>query len=158
VENETKSEAIPKVKYKSFSYRNRLEWLGGRAGFLGSEGKPGFRVASPPEFKGEAGVWCPEDLFVASVNACVMATFAVFLDRLKLPVISYSCQAEGLLEFADGKYRMTHVTLRPKVVVKSAEAVAPTEKALHDAHDNCIISNSISSTVVLEPEISMQQE
>jgi organic hydroperoxide reductase OsmC/OhrA len=44
------------------------------------------------------------------------------------------------------------------VVVKSAEAVAPTEKALHDAHDNCIISNSISSTVVLEPEISMQQE
>jgi peroxiredoxin-like protein len=156
--SEMKLDAVPKVKYKSFTYRTQLEWLGGRAGSLTSEGKPSFRVASPPEFKGEAGVWCPEDLFVASVNTCVMATFAAFLDRVKLPIVSYNCTAEGLLEFADGKYRMTRLTLRPKVVVRGAEAVAPTEKALHDAHDNCIISNSITSAVVLEPEVSVQPE
>ena len=158
MEPDTKSEGVPKIKYKSFTYSTRLEWLGGRAGSLESEGKPGFRVASPPEFKGEAGVWCPEDLFVASVNVCAMTTFAAFLDRLKLPVVTYSCIAEGLLEFAEGKYRMTRVTLRPKVAVKSAEAVALVEKALHDAHDNCIISNSISGTVILEPEVSIQPE
>lgn len=156
MESEIKSDAVPKVKYKTFTYRTQLEWLGGRAGSMRSEGKPSFRVASPPEFKGEAGVWCPEDLFIASVNACVMATFAAFLDRLKLPVVSYGCDAEGLLEFADGKYRMTRVTLRPKVVVKSAEAVAPTEKALHDAHNNCVVSNSINSAVVFEPEVSVR--
>jgi organic hydroperoxide reductase OsmC/OhrA len=156
MEAENKSEGVPKIKYKSYTYRTQLEWLGGRAGSLAAEGKPGFRVASPPEFKGEAGVWCPEDLFVASVNVCTMTTFAAFLGRLQLPVVSYNCEAEGLLEFVEGKYCMTRVTLRPRVVVKSAEAIAPTEKALHDAHDNCIISNSMKSTVILEPEVTVQ--
>ncbi len=158
METETKSDAVPKVKYKSFVYRTRVEWTGARAGTLTSEGKPAFRVSSPPEFKGEAGVWCPEDLFVASVNSCVMATFAAFLDKQKLPVLSYTCEAEGLLEFAGGGYRVTRVVLRPKVAVRTVEAVAATEKALHDAHQNCIISNSISGTVVLEPEVSVSQE
>ncbi|MBI3191832.1 MAG: OsmC family protein, partial [Pedosphaera parvula] len=54
-----------------------------------------FRVASPPEFKGEAGVWTPEDLFVAAVNVCTMTTFAAFAQRLNLPVLSYRCEAEG---------------------------------------------------------------
>ena len=158
MEQETKPTAVPKFRYKSFTYRTRIEWVGGRAGSLGSEGKQGFRVASPPEFKGEAGVWCPEDLFVASVNACVMATFAAFLDRLQAPVVSYDCIAEGLLEFSEGKYRITRVTLRPSVVVNRVEAVAPVQKALHDAHDSCIISNSITAAVVLEPQVSVRSE
>jgi peroxiredoxin-like protein len=153
MENQNKPEPTPKLKYKSFTYHTSIRWLGLRAGSLNSEGKPAFRVASPPEFKGEAGVWCPEDLFVASINSCVMTTFASFLDRLKLPVISYVCDSEGVLEFSDGKYRMTRVILRPKVAVQNPEAVAAVEKALHDAHDSCIISNSITGKVVLEPDV-----
>ena len=149
--------AAPKMKYKSFAYRTGVEWLGGRAGTLSSEGKPAFRVASPPEFKGEAGVWCPEDLFVAAVNACVMATFVAFAEKLKLPVVSYACDAEGVIEFVDDGYRFTRVTLRPKIVVRSAEAVAQAEKTVHDAHRNCFVSNSIRSAVELAPEISVQQ-
>ncbi len=156
METDSKPDVTPKLKYKSFTYRNHIEWLGGRAGSLASEGKTAFRVASPPEFRGEAGVWCPEDLLVASVNTCVMATFAAYLDRLKLPVSSYACSAEGLLEFADGKYRITRVTLRPKVAVRGADAVAAVEKALRDAHDNCIVTSSIRGTVILEPEILAQ--
>ncbi len=148
----------PKTRYKSFTYRTHVQWLGGRAGSLGSEGKPVFRVASPPEFKGEAGVWCPEDLFVASVNACVMTTFVTFVDRLQSPVVSYSCTAEGLLEFSDGRYRITRVTLRPNVVVNREEAVAPVQKALRDAHSSCIVSNSITAAVILEPEVSVRSE
>ena len=148
--------AAPKMKYKSFTYRTGLEWLGGRAGTLSSEGKPAFRVASPPEFKGEAGVWCPEDLFVASVNVCVMATFAAFAERLKLPVVSYSCDAEGVIEYVENGYRFTRVTLRPKIAVRTAEAVAQAEKTIHDAHHNCIVSNSVRSSVELVPEISVQ--
>jgi peroxiredoxin-like protein len=150
-----KTEA-PKMKYKSFSYRTRVAWLGGRAGSMESEGKPGFRVASPPEFKGEAGVWTPEDLYVASVNACIMATFAAFAERLKIPVVSYTCDAEGFLEYADGGYRFTRVTVRPRIVVKTEESVAQVEKTVHDAHDNCLVSRSIRSDVNVVPEISVQ--
>ncbi len=152
----TEQPAPPKMKYKSFTYRTALEWLGGRAGTLRSEGKPAFRVASPPEFKGEAGVWTPEDLFVGSVNVCIMATFIAFAERLKLPLVSYSCEAEGLIEFADSTYRFTRLVLRPGIVVETAEAVAQAEKTIRDAHANCFVSNSIRSEVVLEPQISVK--
>ncbi len=155
-DEQTSATSAPKMKYKSFSYKNHLSWLGGRAGTMNSEGKPGFRVASPPEFKGEAGVWTPEDLFVASVNACVMATFAAFSEKLKLPVISYDCHAEGTLEFVDGGYRFTQVILHPRIVVGTADAVQQAEKTIHDAHRNCLVSNSIRSDVKLQPEIVSQ--
>jgi len=148
--------APPKMKYKSFTYRTGLQWLGGRAGTLRSEGKPAFRVASPPEFKGEAGVWTPEDLFVASVNVCIMSTFVAFAERQKLPVVAYSCDAEGLIEFVDTAYRFTRLTLHPRIIVRIAEAVAQAEKTIRDAHNHCIVSNSIVSEVALEPQISVE--
>ncbi len=154
--DQTQTPSTPKMKYKSFTYHTSLEWLGGRAGSMNSEGKPGFRVASPPEFKGEAGVWTPEDLFVASVNACIMATFAMFAERLKLPVVSYSSDAEGLLEFSDTGYQFTRVTLRPRVVIRTADAIGQVKKTIEDAHKNCIVSNSIRSEVVVTPDISVQ--
>ncbi len=146
----------PKMKYKSFSYHTSLEWVGGRAGILGSEGKPSMRAASPPEFKGEAGVWSPEDLFVASVNVCTMATFAAFVERNKLPVVSYSCSAEGTIEFVDSGYRFTRIVLRPKIVLQTAEAVPLAEKTIHDAHRSCIVSRSIATQVDLVPVLSVQ--
>ncbi len=141
----------PAARYKTFRYRTRIEWHGGRAGDLASEGKPVFRVASPPEFKGEAGVWTPEDLLVAAVNACSMTTFAAFWQRLGLPVLSYESEAEGVLEFTEGSYRFTRVTLRPKIVVSEPSALPQVEEALEDAHRSCIISNSLRASVILDP-------
>src|SRR5512145_95141 len=138
----------PKVKYKSFTYHTALQWADHRAGWLRAEGKPGFRVASPPEFKGEAGVWTPEDLFVAAVEACTMTTFIAFAQKLNLPVVSYESHAEGVLEFVEGGYRFTKVTLRPTIVVAEAGAIPQTEKTLHEAHHACLVAKSIRSEVL----------
>jgi organic hydroperoxide reductase OsmC/OhrA len=143
----------PKARYKSFTYQTTLKWADRRAGWLRAEGKPEFRVASPPEFKGEAGVWTPEDLFVAAVEACTMMTFMAFAQKLNLPVVSYQSHAEGVLEFVDGGYRFTKVVLRPTVVVAQAGAMSQTEKALHDAHQGCLIAKSIRTEVLVEPVI-----
>ena len=112
-----------------------------------------MRVASPPEFKGEEGVWTPEDLFVAALEACTMTTFAAFSLRLGIPVVSYESTAEGLLEFDDGGYRFTRVWIRPVVVVATEEAVAQAGKTLHDAHAKCLITHSVRTEVVLEPRV-----
>src|SRR5687768_10816971 len=101
------------MRPKSYTYHTRVEWAGARAGQLHAEGKPSFRVASPPEFKGEAGVWSPEDLFVASVNICTMATFLSFAERAKLALSSYSSTAEGTLELVDGGFRFTRIVVKP---------------------------------------------
>lgn len=151
--SETTLATGPRTRHKTFTYHTHLEWGGNRSGLVGSEGKPSFRVASPPEFKGEAGVWTPEDLFVAAVNICMMTTFVAFAQRLDLPVVSYASEADGLLEFEDGVYRFTRVTLRPRILVGSEAAVASVEKALHEAHKGCLISNSIRTVVSVEPTI-----
>jgi organic hydroperoxide reductase OsmC/OhrA len=146
----------PKVKHKSFTYHTGLKWeTGTRAGMQSSEGKDTFRVASPPEFKGEEGVWSPEDLFVAAIEACTLTTFAAFALRQNLPVVSYTSSAEGWLEFHEGKYQFTKVYVRPVIVVENAEVVAQTEKTIHDAHEKCLIANSIRSQVIVEPTIKV---
>ena len=148
--------AVPtlKPKYKSHLYHTAMQWADKRAGWLHSEGKPGIRVASPPEFHGEAGVWTPEDLFLASVEACTMLTFVAFTQKLNLVVISYRSQAEGLLEFVDDAYRFTKVVLRPTVVVAEPSAIPQAEQALQEAHRSCLIAKSMRAEVVIEPIIN----
>jgi organic hydroperoxide reductase OsmC/OhrA len=156
MEQKNQSTSQPKVKHKSFTYHTGIKWeKGSRAGMLSSDGKDTFRVASPPEFKGEEGVWSPEDIFVGAIEACTLTTFVAFSMRLNLPVVSYQSSAEGLLEFHEGKYQFTKVYVRPEIVVETTDAVEQAKKTIHDAHQKCLISNSIRSEVILEPDIKV---
>jgi peroxiredoxin-like protein len=143
----------PKVKYKTFTYNNEVSRVATRACTLTSEGKNKFRVASPPEFKGEEGVWSPEDLLVAAVNACTFTTFAAFAERKNIPVASYESRAEGFLEFTDGGYQFTKVIVRPEIVVETSDYIEEAEKIMEDAHKKCLISNSIKGETIVEPNI-----
>jgi peroxiredoxin-like protein len=149
----TATQTQPIVKYKKFTYQTSAEWIRNRTGVLRSDGKSAFRVASPPEFQGEAGIWTPEDLFVASVQVCLMMTFAAYAEKLKLPLLSYNCTAEGLLESVDGKYQFTKITLFPKILVTQLDQAEAVTKALERAHSNCLVANSIRTEVVIRPEI-----
>jgi organic hydroperoxide reductase OsmC/OhrA len=147
--------AEPKKTYKTFHYQTELKWVGHRAGMIGSYGKPEFRVASPPEFQGEAGVWTPEDLFVASVEACTMTTFIAFAERKKLPIVSYASYAEGVLENIRGNYQFTKIILKPTIVIAKDEDRESAETTLHQAHSACFIANSVLSEVFLEPKFEI---
>jgi organic hydroperoxide reductase OsmC/OhrA len=147
----------PKIKHKSFMYQTTLSWIEKRQGNVASAGKPTLRVSSPPEFKGDPGMWTPEDLFVAAVETCTMTTFLAFAQRLSLPFVSYSSSAEGTLEFVEGGYQFTEITLRPVIEVASALAVEQVKQTLEDAHESCLISNSIKAEVILEPTITVVQ-
>lgn len=143
----------PRIRHRSFTYTTTVEWAGARSGTLLSGSKPRLRVSSPPEFKGEAGVWTPEDLFVAAVNICLMTTFQAFAAKLELPIVAYSATADGLLEFADGGYRFTTIHVRPTITIADSRFVPEVARTLDDAHRNCLISNSISADVVVEPHL-----
>ena len=143
----------PKKSYKSFRYRTSAVWSSGRKGTATAEGKPGLQFSSPPEFKGDAGVWTPEDLLVTGLNTCILETFLSFVERRGLGLVAYESSAEGLLEFTDGKYRFTEIALQPKIAVKSQEDVEKAKELVEAAHANCFISNSITATVKISPEI-----
>jgi len=145
-----------KKQYKSFRYRNDLMWKSGRRGVMSSLGKPELEVGSPPEFRGEPGVWTPEDMYVGALNACLMLTFLSFADRKDLGLVAYETTAEGLLEHVEGRYRITEVTVQPSVVVKSEAELEAAREIMSKLEENCFISNSITARVKIEPQFRVE--
>ena len=138
------------VRSKVHNYRTSVKWTGQKMGTASVPGKPDVQVATPPEFKGHEGIWSPEDLFVASINVCVMTTFLAFAERAGLSFTGYECEADGRLEMVDGKFQMTAVTLRPTVTLAPGEDVAKAKEILDRAEAACLISNSVKSKVAVE--------
>lgn len=146
------------LRAKTFTYRNKVKWLKERKGELAAEGKPSFQVATPPEFKGHAGIWSPEDLLVASVNACILTTLLAIAEKHGVEFLSYESEAEGTLEMVEGKFMFSRVVVRPRITVDNPAMVASVEQALAGAEKRCLISNSLKSEVVVEPEVKIQQQ
>ncbi|MDQ3109689.1 MAG: OsmC family protein [Bacteroidota bacterium] len=139
------------------NYEVSLSWLSDRQGILGSpELNCHIEVATPPEFpKGMPGIWSPEHLLVAAVSSCLMTTFLAIAENSKLSFQSFSCNASGKLEMIDGKYLITEITLMPVVSLIDADEKEKAEKVLQKSEANCLISNSIKSKILFQPEIKI---
>ena len=142
------------VRSKAYTYRNSVRWTERKMGIVTAAGKPEVQVATPPEFKGHEGIWSPEDLFVASVNVCVMSTFLAFAERAGFALRSYESEAEGRLELLDGKFQFTTIVLRPRITVQTGGEVGKAKDILAKAEASCLISNSIKTRVTVEPTIT----
>ena len=138
--------------YKSFRYKAKTTWSSARRGMLSAAGKAEIVVGSPPEFKGEPGHWSPEELLVGSLNTCIMLTFLTLAQARGLTPVRYESDAEGLLENVEGKYRITEVSVRPRVVVETDAQLEVGRKTMEGVEAQCFISNSIRSQVKLTPE------
>jgi len=145
------------ARNKVFVYRVSVEWKGEKKALAASEGKPGLEVATPPEFKGHAGIWSPEDLFVEAVNVCVMTTFLSFAERAELGLVGYRSEAEGKLERGAEGFSFTEILVRPSIEVTKEEDRAKAEELIEKAEGNCLISNSIKSKVSVEPSIAVSK-
>lgn len=143
----------PKIKTKQFIYRNSLRWLDQRRGLLSCPDKPDIKIATPPEFKGHSGIWTPEELFIASVNTCIMTTFLHFADKQGLKFLGYESDAEGILEKVEDKFMFSKIIVKPKILVNSNNEVEKAKNLIELSSQHCLISNSIKSEVILEANI-----
>src|ERR1700704_1294073 len=138
--------------HKSFRYKANTSWSSERRGTLAATGRPDIVVGSPPEFKGDAGVWAPEELLVGSLNTCMMLTFLTLAQARGLTPVGYESEAEGLIENVEGKYHITEVAVRPRVTLKSEAELEPARKTMESVEAHCFIANSINARVMLTPE------
>jgi peroxiredoxin-like protein len=143
----------PKVKPKVFQYTVGVRWTGEKRGKMTAAGKPDAEVATPPEFQGHPGIWSPEDLLVSAVNTCTMTTFLAFAAKQGLPLASYTCEATGTLEMADGKFRFTRIRLEPRIGILRPEDREKAITVFRQAERNCLVANSLNTTVEGEPQI-----
>ena len=148
---------MPARTYKSFRYKANTSWSSARRGTLAAAGRPNIIVGSPPEFKGEGGVWAPEELLVGSLNTCMMLTFLTLAQARGLTPVAYESEAEGVLENVEGKYRITEITVRPRVVVASDAELELARKVMEGVEAQCFISNSVRSQVKLTPEFLVDE-
>ena len=145
------------TRTKSFTYKTSTTWTEGRSGTIASEGKPTMKISSPPEFKGERGVWTPEDLFVGSVEVCHMTTFLSFAAQKKLAIVSYRSHANGVLEYVDDDYRFTRIVIFPTITVGAGVVETDVHALLRETEKHCLVANSIASIVEVNPTIIVHQ-
>ena len=82
-----------------------------------------------------------------------MTTFLAIAEMSKLDFVSFDCKAVGKLEKVEGiGLQMTEVIVKPKLVIRHGKDLERAQRILEKAEKNCLISNSIKSTVRLEPE------
>ena len=107
-------------------YHVNINWSKDRKGMICSPELNGstpisngcIEVATPPEFpKGIPGIWSPEHLFTAAIASCLMTTFLSVAENSKLDFLSFQCESEGKLEQVEGRFLMTEVFLKPRVII-----------------------------------------
>ena len=123
-------------------------------GLLSSPTLDSFKVATPPEFpKGVPNIWSPEHLYVASVNVCLMTTFAAVAENSKLEIESYSCEGTGKLEKVDGAFMISEIELKPLIKLKFEKDKERAERIIIKSENICLISKSVKSKIILSPQI-----
>ena len=138
-------------------YTTTLNWEEGRIGELGAPTLPEIKVATPPEFpKGVPNIWSPEHLFVAASNTCLMTTFLAIAENSKLEFKEYSCEAEGKLEKIEKRFMISEIVLKPKIVLNEEKDIERAERIIHKAEEHCLISNSMKTKIILEPDIKVK--
>lgn len=144
------------IRTKQFIYRNSLKWQGQKRGLLSCLTKPDIEISTPPEFKGNPGTWTPEDLFVASINTCIMTTFLHHADKQRINFFSYTSDAEGVLERLGDKFMFSKIIVRPEILVNSNDECEKVKSLIEFSKQRCLISNSIKSEVILEVKVRLR--
>jgi len=148
---------------RTAAYHTRVTWKGEHWGHIQMGNGPEMEFSAPPDAHGHAGVLTPEDAFVAAVNTCVMMMFLWSVERFKLDLISYDCDAEGtkLIEL-DRRETFTSVTLRPRILLRAKEEERSAiekrvRRALESAQRYSLVANSVKSEIRVDPMIEIVQ-
>ncbi len=138
---------------KKNSYSHQLNWLKDKIGVLSGRGKEGIEIATPADFGGPEGFWSPEDLFVASVNSCIMTTCLFFLRKKRIKLLNYKSKAEGFIEKKQGKLSFKEIIIQPNIFISKEDSKEQTRKVIEFSKKHCLVSNSINCPVKLKYQV-----
>jgi len=153
--------AAEKSSSRTAIYNTNVSWKGEHWGHIVMGNGPEMDFSAPPDAQGHAGVFTPEDAFVAAANTCIMMMFIWAAERFKLNLLSYECRAEGtkLIEL-DRTEIFTHLHFWPVIrIAAGAESPtiveARTRRALQSAQKYSLVANSVKAEIIVEPKIEI---
>jgi organic hydroperoxide reductase OsmC/OhrA len=138
------------------AYKNKVEWRGEHLGYTWCQNGSEMEFSAPPDLYGLANVLTPEDAFVAAGNTCYHMMVLWAMERFKIELVSFECEAVGEVEeYIDRTSWFKKLTLFPKLVVKGKpEQVV--QRALDLALKYSTICQSFKSELVVQPTIMVQ--
>jgi peroxiredoxin-like protein len=138
----------------SFNFVSSARWTGGKNGFATGHGiEPSIPFSAPPEFQGEAGKWTPEHFFTSAVASCFINTFQAIATFSKFAAHALEVSVDGQVEKGEGGFRFTRVTVRPILTILKEEDRERGVRLMEKAEKACLVSRSLQSEIVLEPQV-----
>ncbi len=137
------------------TYKTTATWRGGHLGELVCGNGARMDFSAPEALYGKANVLTPEDAFVGSLNMCFQLMFIWVVEKMRIDMVSYKCEAEGFVEeLLDQTSVFKKMVLRPKIAVRNCtEKVV--KRALALAEKYSLIARSMKAELVIEPEITV---
>src|SRR3712207_835568 len=81
----------------------------------------GLELSSDPAFRGDPALANPEQLLVAAASSCQLLSFLAYAARSRIDVVAYEDDADAVMPKDSKPMRITHITLRPRIVVASGD-------------------------------------
>lgn len=121
------------------------------------EGKSLLEVSAAKAFKGDAALYNPEDMLLASLVSCHMMSYLYVCTQAGIEILSYTDDAVATLEVnEDGSGRFTEVTLNPKVIIAQTDRIEEAQALHKKANELCFIANSCNFPVHHNPTCEVQ--
>jgi organic hydroperoxide reductase OsmC/OhrA len=137
-------------------YTNKVEWRGEHRGHTWCQNGTDMEFSAPPDLHGLPDVMTPEDAFMIAGNTCYHMMVLWAMERFKVNLISYQCEAIGEVEeYIDKTSWFKTLTLNPVLVVRGGSAQV-VKRALDLALKYSTICQSLKSEVIINPTITVQ--
>ncbi len=118
-----------------------------------ANGDGGFMTAhvGASALGGKTGAPNPEELLLSGVATCFVQTWAIFLEKLKVPLAAPRLDATAEMDKDPaGGFRVTRIDLFPNVpAALLAERRADVDKTLALAEKYCIVSKAVKGSLAL---------
>ena len=134
-------------------FRNTVYQNTGKPAKTTMSGISETEIGPPAEYGGSPNSLNPEEMFVASVNSCIMLVFFHFAKKYEFEVASYHSDANGKVEKTKNGLRFTNVEVRAKVSLVSAGSVEKIEEIAQLAEKYCLVSGSLTCPVQYHVEV-----
>jgi len=130
-------------------FKNDIRFAAGRPAVTSMSGAQDAEIGAPLEYGGSAETLNPEELFVASINSCLMLVFQHFAEKSHVTIESYEASAEATVEKTRDGLRFTGVNVQARVqaAVEVGDVVARLQELAELAEKFCLVSNSVGCPV-----------
>lgn len=113
----------------------------------------GLPLRPSPAFRGDDARLNPEQLLVLAASSCQLLSFLAVAARARVDVVAYHDDALGEMPEDNRPIRITRITLRPRITVRGDVTDDRVRHLMEVAHQHCFIANSLTTDIVIEPEI-----